>query len=270
MDSQLSFLPKDIITLVMKYGERCTWVLEKNGTLWCFTKNKWIQIISESSNRSQRLLITDRINCYYDKSIKYFENTDWKHFLVLRKDSEICFLDNIYIIGKSVYKLVDNRWIPVAPMKTERKNPVIVVFNNLIFAIGGIIQKTKLYSVEYYDPKTNKWQYIASLRNHRNSDITKSVIFNNKIFLFNHSVEQTIEYYDKNIWFNLGLVGMCINNLKDYALIAYKDYIAVIGGKYNDGSYHNKIIIFCPFNEYKWYFPEDITPEFGECNAALW
>src|SRR5690606_23627642 len=59
-------------------------------------------------------------------------------------------------------------WVEVAPMPTPRAFPAVAVLNGQIYVMGGLSANGGvLGTVERYDPPSNTWQPVESLREGR-------------------------------------------------------------------------------------------------------
>jgi kelch-like protein 20 len=89
-------------------------------------------------------------------------------------------------------------------MLTRRKHLGCAVYKNYIYCVGGRDDQSELSSVERYDPKTNNWQPVVSMKSRR-SGVGLAVVNGQLMAIggFDGSTYlKTIEIYDPetNIW----------------------------------------------------------------------
>ena len=75
--------------------------------------------------------------------------------------------ENGYSVTSAVSLFVPtiSKCFPVSPMLMPRKNHGIATYEGMVYAVGGSSNhETALHSVELYDPKTNSWSSVMSLR----------------------------------------------------------------------------------------------------------
>lgn len=74
--------------------------------------------------------------------------------------------------------------------------------NGYIYAVGGFDGQNQLRTVERYNPKENKWEFVSSLLKAR-SGVGVAVI-NNKLFALGEALSQI--FYNKNVLFLLSVL----------------------------------------------------------------
>ncbi|KAL2100049.1 hypothetical protein ACEWY4_004443 [Coilia grayii] len=85
------------------------------------------------------------------------------------------FLGRIYVAGgrddlglplKTAEKFDSDslRWTPVRPMKNKRYQVSLLVFNNLLLAVGGYDGISDLKTMEAYEHENNSWRHFGSMK----------------------------------------------------------------------------------------------------------
>eukprot|EP01065_Artemidia_motanka_P048479 TRINITY_DN7814_c0_g4_i1.p1 TRINITY_DN7814_c0_g4~~TRINITY_DN7814_c0_g4_i1.p1 ORF type:complete len:472 (+),score=104.43 TRINITY_DN7814_c0_g4_i1:78-1493(+) len=78
----------------------------------------------------------------------------------------------------------DGTWTPIAPMRYARSTPSAVVLYGHIYVLGGYngdetsnqgVSEARLTSVERYDPKSNTWTEVSSMRCGRSGEAAVAV-----------------------------------------------------------------------------------------------
>lgn len=65
------------------------------------------------------------------------------------------------------YNPVEDRWTPCAPLRACRENLGCAAFRGRIYAVGGRGDFTELCSAERFDPLTNEWSAVPSMKSKR-------------------------------------------------------------------------------------------------------
>lgn len=74
---------------------------------------------------------------------------------------QMCFLSD----GPSLrYDPRHNSWASIQPLQQQHADHCVCVVGGHIYAIGGRDYSCELDSVERYDPSTNMWQFVSSLK----------------------------------------------------------------------------------------------------------
>lgn len=59
-----------------------------------------------------------------------------------------------------------SRWMYVAPMNAQRSRVALTANIGKLWAVGGYDGISNLVTVEVYDPKVDKWTYVAEMIAH--------------------------------------------------------------------------------------------------------
>ena len=138
------------------------------------------------------------------------------------------------------YDPANDTWSTINnPMPTARCFATAVVYNNLIYVIGGRTSSGISNSVEVYDPTSNSWTTKAPMPVMRSSAIAELV--NGKIYIIGgftgSSASNSIEEYNiaTNSWSTINLTPSFLNVLNAASGVV-NDKIYVIGGVAQSGA----------------------------------
>ena len=71
--------------------------------------------------------------------------------------------ENTAISSVEVYDCIRDRWEKVKSMNTPRTWFKMIAYKGLLYVFGGYDGKERLNSVEFYNPKTNIWEFTTSM-----------------------------------------------------------------------------------------------------------
>lgn len=74
---------------------------------------------------------------------------------------------NRYVLFLFFFFLDTNTWSSVASLSNKRDAVAACLFGDKIIAVGGFDGSHYLHSVEEYDPITNEWKTLKSLKTGR-------------------------------------------------------------------------------------------------------
>uniref|UniRef100_A0A8C1GL91 Kelch domain containing 7A n=1 Tax=Cyprinus carpio TaxID=7962 RepID=A0A8C1GL91_CYPCA len=132
---------------------------------------------------------------------------------VLSKGCAMCTMDNYLFIAvgfqgsdreatpsKKVYcyNPVTSIWSEISPMNEARPHCKLVALQGYIYAIGGECLST----VERYDPRTNRWTFVAPLPNETFAIAHKATACNGELFVAGGTLRYTLLRYNPktNTW----------------------------------------------------------------------
>jgi N-acetylneuraminic acid mutarotase len=129
-------------------------------------------------------------------------------------------------------------WVPLKPMPTARKNPVVAAVNGIVYVIGGEGGYNK---VEAYDPASQTWSTKANLWKARTH--ASGAVINGKIYLVGGRdglghMHPTLFAYDaaSNSW----------SQKADLPVLSWRGAAVAIGGK---------LYVYTPQNQTTDYWP---------------
>lgn len=136
---------------------------------------------------------------------------------VLSKGCAMCTMDNYLFIAvgfqglnrpsKKVYcyNPVTSIWSEISPMNEARPHCKLVALQGHLYAIGGEC----LSSVERYDPRTNRWTFVASLPNETFAVAHRATACNGELFVAGGTLRYTLLRYNPktNTWRESMIVG---------------------------------------------------------------
>jgi N-acetylneuraminic acid mutarotase len=83
----------------------------------------------------------------------------------------------------------------IAPMRSARSGAAAVVLRRKIYVCGGLLSNSEHTNLaEVYDPSSNQWQYINSMREHRYRP--GAAVLNEKIFVCGGQDERPGKYHE--------------------------------------------------------------------------
>ncbi|KAA0707634.1 Kelch domain-containing protein 7A [Triplophysa tibetana] len=136
---------------------------------------------------------------------------------VLSKGCAMCTMDNYLFItvgfqglkkpSKKVYcyNPVTSIWSEISPMNEARPHCKLVALQGHLYAIGGEC----LASVERYDPRTNRWTFVAPLPNETFAVAHRATACNGELFVAGGTLRYTLLRYNPktNTWRESMIVG---------------------------------------------------------------
>ena len=153
------------------------------------------------------------------------------------------------------YDPANDSWTTInKPMPTARFAASSVVYNNMIYVIGGKTSNGVTNVVEVYNPSSNKWTTKSPMPDKRVSAFAE--LINNKIYVIGgftgSKYTNTIQEYNitTDSWTTVNLNPSFINVL-DAAIGVVNDKIYVIGGSNSDGTIAStEELDLCPVSNY--------------------
>ncbi|AOE46511.1 kelch-like protein [Sheeppox virus] len=139
------------------------------------------------------------------------------------------------------YNIITKEWGKI-PKISDRKDFSIIIFNEKLYAIGGIKNGSVVSDVSFWDLKSSKWEDAPPLIFPKSN----MSLANNNEYIFaiggkNHELLNNVERFNINDlkWDNVAPLPIPLYNS---SAISYKKYIYVIGGKtYTDLPEHYNI-----------------------------
>ncbi|KAL1265863.1 hypothetical protein QQF64_003890 [Cirrhinus molitorella] len=139
---------------------------------------------------------------------------------VLSKGCAMCTMDNYLFIAvgfqgsdreatpsKKVYcyNPMTSIWSEISPMNEARPHCKLVALQGHLYAIGGECLST----VERYDPRTNRWTFVAPLPNETFAVAHKATACNGELFVAGGTLRYTLLRYNPktNTWRESMIVG---------------------------------------------------------------
>ncbi|XP_059384796.1 kelch domain-containing protein 7A-like [Carassius carassius] len=154
---------------------------------------------------------------------------------VLSKGCAICTMDNYLFIAvgfqgsdreatpsKKVYcyNPMTSIWSEISPMNEARPHCKLVALQGHLYAIGGECLST----VERYDPRTNRWTFVAPLPNETFAVAHKATACNGELFVAGGTLRYTLLRYNPktNTWRESMTVG---SKDKTTEMVAVKNFL---------------------------------------------
>ncbi len=139
---------------------------------------------------------------------------------VLSKGCAMCTMDNYLFIAVGFqgadrkaapsrkvycYNPMTSIWIEISPMNEARPHCKLVALQGHLYAIGGECRST----VERYDPRTNRWTFVAPLPNETFAVAHKATACNGELFVAGGTFRYTLLRYNPktNTWRESMLMG---------------------------------------------------------------
>ncbi|XP_051531203.1 kelch domain-containing protein 7A-like [Myxocyprinus asiaticus] len=139
---------------------------------------------------------------------------------VLSKGCAMCTMDNYLFVAvgfqgpdreatpsKKVYcyNPVTSIWSEISPMNEARPHCKLVALQGHLYAIGGECRST----VERYDPRTNRWSFVAPLPNETFAVAHRATACNGELFVAGGTLRYTLLRYNPktNTWRESMIVG---------------------------------------------------------------
>ncbi|KAM6980691.1 kelch domain-containing protein 7A [Aplochiton taeniatus] len=139
---------------------------------------------------------------------------------VAAKGCAMCTLDNYLFVAvgcqgterdmrpsKRVfcYNPVTSIWTEISPMNEARPHCKMAALDGFIYAIGGEC----LFTVERYDPRTDRWTFVAPLPNETFAVAHRVTACNGELFVSGGTLRYTLLRYDPrtNLWRRSTIMG---------------------------------------------------------------
>ncbi|XP_071964808.1 kelch-like protein 24 [Antedon mediterranea] len=176
------------------------------------------------------------------KELKFFDPVErkWATLTELPKSgkaacSAVALGNDIYVTGMqgttALYMIRRNKWFESSAMIQSRQRHASVALGNYVYVIGGYDGRSRLSSVERFDPKENKWEKVAPLTEALSSPA--AVIFRGNIYvlggaLTGESASNKVRRYDPqlNSWDEVAPLPHALSGI---AAVTLNDYIYVVG-----------------------------------------
>lgn len=144
----------------------------KRTSVSAIAVNEWIYILGGQFGRQSLNLV-----CKYNHFTK--EWVDCAPLLTPRLGAAVACVNNrIYVIGGGTpppdnedsystvecYDIETNEWSFVKSMKNARKHSNCIVYDDIIYVVGGRDNKGHLRTAECYDPETDTWTAFPSMK----------------------------------------------------------------------------------------------------------
>ncbi|XP_077059742.1 kelch domain-containing protein 7A [Siphateles boraxobius] len=180
----------------------------------------WSKCLSQSTDLESESVKTSNGMYYYDD----YKDTWHLHSHipqeVLSKGCAMCTMDNYLFIAvgfqgldreatpsKKVYcyNPMTSIWSEISPMNEARPHCKLVALQGHLYAIGGECLST----VERYDPRTNRWTFVASLPNETFAIAHRATACNDELFVAGGTLRYTLLRYNPktNTWRESMIVG---------------------------------------------------------------
>nr|XP_001340052.2 kelch domain-containing protein 7A [Danio rerio] len=195
----------------------------------------WSRRLSQSTDLESESVKTSNGMYYYDD----YKDTWHLHSHipqeVLSKGCAMCTMDNYLFIAvgfqgqdreatpsKKVYcyNPVTSIWSEISPMNEARPHCKLVALQGHLYAIGGECLST----VERYDPRTNRWTFVAPLPNETFAVAHRATACNGELFVAGGTLRYTLLRYNPktNTWRESMIVG---SRDKTAELLAVKNFL---------------------------------------------
>ncbi|TRY60235.1 hypothetical protein DNTS_028210 [Danionella cerebrum] len=203
---------------------------------------KWLVVVDmESLDRSRHLSpSTDSESESVKTSSGMYYYDDYKeswHFHshipleVLSNGCATCTMDNYLFIAvgfqgtvpsKKVYcyNPMTSIWSEISPMNEARPHCKLVTLQGYLYAIGGECLST----VERYDPRTNRWTFVAPLPNETFAVAHRATACNGELFVAGGTLRYTLLRYNpkSNTWRESMIVG---SKDKTIEMVAVRNFL---------------------------------------------
>ncbi|XP_060765932.1 kelch domain-containing protein 7A [Neoarius graeffei] len=135
---------------------------------------------------------------------------------VLSKGCAMCTMDNYLFVAVGFQCTVPSRkvfsynpitsiWSEICPMNEARPHCKLVALEDHVYAIGGECLST----VERYDPRTNRWTFVAPLPNETFAVAHRATACNGELFVSGGTLKYTLLRYNPktDVWRKSLIVG---------------------------------------------------------------
>uniref|UniRef100_H3A935 Kelch domain containing 7A n=2 Tax=Latimeria chalumnae TaxID=7897 RepID=H3A935_LATCH len=233
---QLKASEREIILEKRMKGKRYMVVADLN-TQECTQNNP--QMYSREDNqcteKTRELSMSTSKLCVYNE-----EEDEWHFFCHIPKEAiskgcAMCTMFNyIFIVagcegsGKETkpsnrvfcYNPMTDIWREIHPLNQARPHCKLVALDGYLYAIGGEC----LYTVERYDPRTDRWTFTASLPNETFAVTHMATVWNGEIFVTGGTLRYTLLRYNPktNTWKDSVMTG---SKDRTTELVATKNFL---------------------------------------------
>ncbi|CAH2318403.1 kelch domain-containing 7A [Pelobates cultripes] len=103
------------------------------------------------------------------------------------------------------YNPLTNNWREICPLKEARPHCKLVALDGYLYAIGGEC----LHTVERYDPRQNRWSYVAPLPNDTFAVAHMAAAYDDEIYVTGGTIRYMLLRYrpKENVWKNSIISG---------------------------------------------------------------
>lgn len=197
---------RDQIQKQRRRGQRCLMVADMDSPDW-----------TRSSSQSTDYTFRRSSGLYH-----YDDYKDTWHLQcripqeVLSKGSAMCTMDNYLFVAIGFqctvpsrkvfcYNPVTSIWNEICPMNEARPHCKLVALQDHVYAIGGECLST----VERYDPRTNRWTFVAPLPNDTFAVAHRATTCNGELFVSGGTLKYTLLRYNPktDVWRQSLIVG---------------------------------------------------------------
>ncbi|CAB1314891.1 unnamed protein product [Coregonus sp. 'balchen'] len=183
----------------------------------------WVESSPQGTKREQR--VTNKPSsglCYYDDYKDSWHPLCPIHQEVISKGCAMCTMDNYLFVAvggcqqgtdsemkpsKRVfcYNRVTSIWKEISPMNEFRPHCKLAALQGYIYAIGGECLST----VECYDPRSDRWTFVAPLPNDTFAVAHHVTVCNGELFVLGRTLRYTLLRYNPNInvWRKSAITG---------------------------------------------------------------
>lgn len=180
----------------------------------------WSKCLSQSTDLESESVKTSSGMYYYDdyKDIWHLHSHIPQE--VLSKGCAMCTMDNYLFIAVGFqgldreatpsnkvycYNPMTSIWSEISPMNEARPHCKLVALQGHLYAIGGECLST----VERYDPRTNRWTFVAPLPNETFAVAHRATACNDELFVAGGTLRYTLLRYNPktNTWRESMIVG---------------------------------------------------------------
>ncbi|XP_056107352.1 kelch domain-containing protein 7A [Rhinichthys klamathensis goyatoka] len=180
----------------------------------------WSKCLSQSTDLESESVKTSSGMYYYDDYKDAWHLHSHIPQEVLSKGCAMCTMDNYLFIAvgfqglgreatpsKKVYcyNPMTSIWSEISPMNEARPHCKLVALQGQLYAIGGECLST----VERYDPRTNRWTFVAPLPNETFAVAHRATACNDELFVAGGTLRYTLLRYNPktNTWRESMIVG---------------------------------------------------------------
>ncbi|XP_051957811.1 kelch domain-containing protein 7A [Xyrauchen texanus] len=222
-DNYLQVLRDPALFGRLRAGEReHIQTLRTKGRKWLMVADMESQDWSRSPSRSTDLesVKTSSEMYYYDDYKDSWHLQSHIPQEVLSKGCAMCTMDNYLFIAvgftgpdreatpsKKVYcyNPVTSIWSEISPMNEARPHCKLVALQGHLYAIGGECRST----VERYDPRSNRWSFVAPLPNETFAVAHRATACNGELFVAGGTLRYTLLRYNPktNTWRESMIMG---------------------------------------------------------------
>lgn len=205
--SRLKAGERDQIQKQRRRGRRCLMVADMDSPDW--TRSPSQSSDSYTVRRSSGLY-------YYDDYKDTWHLQSRIPQEVLSKGCAMCTMDNYLFVAVGFQCNVPSRkvfcynpmtsiWNEICPMNEARPHCKLVALQDHIYAIGGECLST----VERYDPRTNRWTFVAPLPNDTFAVAHRATTCNGELFVSGGTLKYTLLRYNPktDVWRQSLIVG---------------------------------------------------------------